>query len=539
MSRLIDSLRASRALPTPEDTGAFNWFQQTWQQDGVEPIQATFESYARDGYQGNGVVHAVLNARLTYFSQATFKYRNLGNGSLFGGPSLSILEQPWPGGGTGELLARMIQDVDLAGNAFVRRASATQLERLRPDWVDILTVEYEDGTESVAGYVYYRDGRGKSGPDDIVLYTVDEVVHWSPYPDPLACWRGMSPLTAVSREVNSDTAMTVHKQSFLDNAATPNLVIRYATKLAPEQVALLRDRWQSRYGGAQNAWKTAILDEGADLSVVGQGLEQMSFTAVQAAGENRIAAAFGVPGIIVGLKEGLDAATYSNFAQAMRRFADGTLEFLWLSACRALSKLVQVPSGAELYFDRARITALREGEQERAVTAQTLAAAAMNLINAGYVPDTVTSALTAGDLSLLKHTGAIPTALYPDGKAPIATGRAADMAVTLPAADPQHITVNLAERAAPVVHVNVEPTPVSPTPVQVNVPRADTPTITVNVEPTPVNVNVEPSPVAVSVDPSPVVVNLPADKPTKTVTVVERDPRTGLISKTTATEKDV
>jgi HK97 family phage portal protein len=420
--RLADRL-AGRALPTPESM-PYQVLTQTFQAEGYESVGSTFESYAREGYQGNGIVFAVLNARLTYFSQATFKFRRLADHSLFGTEALSVLEDPWPGGGTGELLARMIQDADLAGNAFIRRKAGGTLERLRPDLVDIASVEDEDDSERVVGYVYWRDGRYlKSEPE---MYPVDDVVHWSPIPDPLASWRGMSWLTPITREINSDTAMTVHKQAFLDNAATPNLVIRYASKLAPDQVALIRDRWNARYGGVRNSWKTAILDEGADLTVVGEGLERMAFTTVQAAGENRIAAAAGVPGIIVGLKEGLDAATYSNFNQAMRRYADGTLEFLWQSAVRALSKLVVVPDGAELWFDRSAITALREGENERAQTVQILAAAGLNLINAGYEPDAVTQALVAGDLSLLlgRHSGAIPTALYPDGRAPVTGGNA-------------------------------------------------------------------------------------------------------------------
>lgn len=421
--RPIDRL-LGRALPTPESQ-PYQVLTQTWQAEGVEKVGTTFESYSREGYQGNGIVFAVLNARLTYFSQATFKFRRLDDHSLFGTQALDILENPWPGGGTGELLARMIQDADLAGNSFIRRKADGTLERLQPDLVDIVSAELEDDSQVVVGYMYWRDGRYTQGDAD--FYPVDEVVHWSPIPDPLASWRGMSWLTPITREINSDTAMTVHKQSFLDNAATPNLVIRYASKLAPEQVALIRDRWNARYGGVRNSWKTAILDEGADLTVVGEGLDRMNFTSVQAAGENRIAAAAGVPGIIVGLKEGLDAATYSNFNQAMRRYADGTLEFLWQSAVRALSKLVDVPTDAELWFDRSQITALREGETERAQTIQVLAAAGLNLINSGYEPDAVTKALVAGDLSLLlgQHTGAIPTALYPEGRAPVTGGTSA------------------------------------------------------------------------------------------------------------------
>ena len=98
----------------------------------------------------------------------------------------------------------------------------------------------------------------------------------------------------------------------------------------------------------------------------------MTFTAVQAAGENRIASAAGVPGIVVGLKEAQDAATYTNYGPAMRRFADLTMRPNWRSACASLAKLVNVPAGSRLWYDITDIAALREGERERAETAQIL-----------------------------------------------------------------------------------------------------------------------------------------------------------------------
>ena len=201
----------------------------------------------------------------------------------------------------------MIQDVDLAGNAFLLRDS-DRLQRLRPDWMTMLEVDRGRGVYEVVGYTYDENGDGS----EIVDYDVDEVIHWSPIPDPLAHWRGMSWLTPVVREVNADTEMTTHKSQFFEHAATPNMVLRYNTKLSPEQAKQTLDRWQARYGGSANAWRTALLDQGADVTVLGRDLGQMNFTAA-AAGENRIAAAGGVPGIVVGLKEGLDAATYSNY----------------------------------------------------------------------------------------------------------------------------------------------------------------------------------------------------------------------------------
>lgn len=413
--RLIDRVRAR--MPTVTDSGPGNYpaIVESWGDTrSSERTLQTFADYCQNGYKANGVVFSVILARLMLFSEATFKYQLLRDKQLFGDTSLLLLEQPWPGATTGELLARMLQDVDLQGNAYVRRVGS-RLERLRPDWVEIVSVPREtlEAPLEVAGYLYRVDGDRQKK----IFYPVDEVAHWSPIPDPEANFRGMSWLTPVVREVNADGMMTDYKKAYLNKSGTPNIVVKYQKKLQDPDVLALKERWDQRYGGP-DGWKTAILDEGADLTVVGSDLKNMDYTKVQAAGENRIAAAGGVPGIVVGLKEGLDAATYSNYQLAMRRFADLTMRPLWRSAVAALAKLVRVPAGSRLWFDVTDIAALQEGEKERAEATQIQAASASALITAGYDPDTVTSAVVSGDLSLLKHTGAIPVQLHPDGKAP-------------------------------------------------------------------------------------------------------------------------
>ena len=374
-----------------------------------------------DAYQSSGVVFGVILARLMLFSEAEFKFQNLTDKSLYGTQALSKLEHPWPGGTTGELLARMEQDASLAGNAFVRDAG-TQLERLRPDWVTIVSELVRDpitDTEirRVLGYLYEPPAPDEREAD---FYPVDEVAHWSPIPDPLASFRGMSWLTPVLREVDADRGLTDYKRAYLENAATPNMLVRYSQKIGNDRIARLRDQMHAKFGGPKNAFRTLILDEGADVTLLGHTMEQMTFTAVQAAGETRIAAAGGVPPIVVGLSEGLAAATYSNYGMAMRRFADLTMRPNWRSACAALAKLVEVPSDSRLWFDTNDIAALQEGEKERADTMQVLAAAANTLVTAGFSPESIKAALAATDVTLLKHTGMVSVQLQAPGSTPSA-----------------------------------------------------------------------------------------------------------------------
>lgn len=404
--------RFRRTLPEPGGWPAGVVLSQTYGARDTEPIQGTFAAYAAEGYASNGIVFTIILARLQLFAEASFKWRNLADKRLFGTEDLAILENPWPGGTTGELLARMEQDASLAGNAFIRR-EADRLVRLRPDLVDIIRTDHQ-GFPEVIGYAYWGDGRGSEATD---VFEVDEVAHWSPIPDPLADFRGMSWLTPVVREINADRSMTGYQGDYFANNATPNALIKYAQKLGPGAVEKIQSQWQARYGGMEG-WKTAVLDQGADFQVIGNSFDQMEFTNLQAANENRIAAAGGVPAIVAGLKEGMSSATYANYEAAMRRFADMTMRPNWRSACASLSKLVTVPAGAELWYDTTDISALREGEKQRADTMQVLASAASTLLMAGYEPGSITAALTASDLSLLAHTGLLSVQLQKPGEHP-------------------------------------------------------------------------------------------------------------------------
>lgn len=401
---------------------------QSWGAQTSEKILQTFVAYAAHGYGANSVVFSVVLARLQLLAQAEFKFQFLDTRRIYGTPDLALLEEPWPNGTTGDLIARMEQHASIAGNAFVRRTPLNTLVVMRPDWTDIISAEVPEGTDDlgqpqthreVLGYLYSEGG---CGVGDAVFYPVEDVAHWSPIPDPLAHWRGMSWMTPVLREINADLAMTQHRQSFFDNAGTPNLILKYKDKLQPSTFERVRAQWDARYGGPKGAGATVILDEGADLTVVGSSFEAMRFNEIQAAGEARIASAGGVPAIVAGLQAGLDAATYSNYGMAIKAMANGTGAYLWRSLASSLAKLVNVPDGSRLWYDTTNIPALREDEKDRASAMQVLASAASTLLMAGYEAESITNYLASGDLAQLKHTGMVSVQLYPNGKAPSPSG---------------------------------------------------------------------------------------------------------------------
>lgn len=403
----------------PASFGTFNGHPLSVAAPGVlgpqdrESLGSSFTAYARDGFSGSGVIFGCMSTRLLAFAEIEWKFQRIRDRELFGAPALDPLEHPWPNGSTGELAARMIQDVDLAGNFYAQRVPGG-LRRLRPDWVEIISAQDDRGRRLVVGYSYTPGGRSSGADPEFI--DVGEVAHWSPLPDPLADWRGMSWLTPVVREAQADGAMVEHKMRFFQNAAVPSTVITFEERFTPEQRQEMIESFRARHEGVGNAYRTLIVDGGgADVTVVGASMEQAGFGDLQTIGEARIAAAAGVPPVIVGLKAGLDAATYSNYAQAVRRFVDFTLRPLWRSASSALASVIEVPDGARLWYDDRHVPALQQDARDAAEVTRTEAITIGELIRGGFVPDTVVSAVDAGDLRRLKHSGGIPTALYPEG----------------------------------------------------------------------------------------------------------------------------
>ncbi len=384
-----------------------------------EEIPSTWTGYANGVYKGNGIVFSCLNTRMALFSEARFQFRRIRGGrpgDLFGTEALRPVENPWPGGTTGDLLARALQDADLAGNSFLVRRKGG-LRRLRPDYVTIVAGTPPGGNDDidveVIGYLFHPDGR--TGEREPIHLLPEEVAHFAPVPDPTTLFTGMSWLTPVIRDVMGDMATTDHKLRFFENGATPNMVVKLPERVSPEKfeewVALIG----KRHDGVENAYKTMYLGGGADATVVGADMQQLDFKLTQGAGETRIAAAAGVPPVIVGLSEGLQAATYSNYAQARRRFTDGTMRPLWRNFASSLSRIIPSPAGAELWYDDRDIPALQEDQKDAAQIQQTKAVTIRELIAAGFVPDSAVAAVMSEDYSLLEHTGLVSVQLQIPG----------------------------------------------------------------------------------------------------------------------------
>ena len=404
MTRLLDHLLRRTGYWEGLASGAAV-LTSTYGSPDRESILPQVAGWAQNANGSDAVVFAAIMARMHLFSEAKFQFQRKTDSGLYGNQSLSILERPWPGATTGELLARMEQDVSLAGNAYLWKVpDEDRLVRLRPDWVTIVSK-----IVNVPGGGIYREKIGYwwEPPKSVLdqgkgeFYPVDEVAHWAPIPDPQADFRGMSWLTPIYRDINADSGLVQFKIKYLENNASPNVIIRYAQKLQPGTIDSLRERMTARYGGVDNAFKTLILDQGADLTVIGNSLEQMDFTNVSQVGVYRILSAALVPPLVVGLAPITGAGR--SYEEIMRHFSDLWARPQWRSACAALEPLIPdfPPEGVRLWVETGDIAALQDGEQVQAQVALVSAQAVLTYVQAGATLESAQAAVEAGDVTQL------------------------------------------------------------------------------------------------------------------------------------------
>ncbi len=199
------------------------------------------------------------------------------------------------------------------------------------------------------------------------------------FPDPTNLTRGLGPLQAALRDVQTDEERADYIVEMLTNARTPGTILTQPAGWSVEQ----KDEIRAAISGGLsrgNRGKTLFMEgEGAKIEQA-TPLKDLDWPGLSALSETRICSAFGVPPIIVGLRSGLETATYSNYEQAIKSFMQGTVVPLWSMLDAGYTRGLLADEGesdgrVEIYHDTTQIRALQEDEDKRADRANGMLAA--------------------------------------------------------------------------------------------------------------------------------------------------------------------
>ena len=230
---------------------------------------------------------------------------------------------------------------------------------LRPDRVGpIYSDSDEKGKRVLKGWSY------QSPRDGLYLQLARSDCWATNFPDPDGesggIVEGLGPVSILSLQMKADNKATEFVGAMVENYGQPGVVLKLKRQVRDEAEArLIKAKFRHDYSGTRQGLP-ALLDGEAEIQTLGFSLRDLEFPALRENAETRICSAFGVPPILVGLKAGLDAATYSNYAQAERGFTNRTLANYWRRFATQFTLDVAAEFGEDVIceFDTSKVLAL-------------------------------------------------------------------------------------------------------------------------------------------------------------------------------------
>lgn len=246
-----------------------------------------------------------------------------------------------------------------------RKGEITALWPLRPDRVGPIYATAENEERVLVGYSYQTPGEGSFTPiprRDILAFN---------FPDPSGetggIVEGLGPVQVLSREISADNEATGFVGALLANYAAPTVALKVKAAVRDEtEAALVKARFRHEFSGARRG-TPAVIDADTDIQMLGFNLRQLEFPDVRANAEARVAAVFGVPAILVGLKVGIESSIRATIAEQRRYFTETTLRNYWRRYQDQFQHDIAEEFGENIIveFDTSNIQALAMRRQEQ------------------------------------------------------------------------------------------------------------------------------------------------------------------------------
>lgn len=112
--------------------------------------------------------------------------------------------------------------------------------------------------------------------------------------------KGMSVIAAAAQAIGLSLTAEKHGAKMLSGGASPSGVLRHPAQLSPEAAGRLKDSFEAKYSGSENAGSTMLLEEGLTWEKVGMTSEESQFIDQRKFQRSEIAMFFGVPPHMIG-----------------------------------------------------------------------------------------------------------------------------------------------------------------------------------------------------------------------------------------------
>ena len=170
---------------------------------------------------------------------------------------------------------------------------------------------------------------------------------------------GFSPIAMMKNSLGTTLAVEKYGASFFKDGAQPSGVLEHPGVL--KDPGKIRENWSAVYGGANNAHKVAVLEEGMAYKPISLPPEDSQFLSTRQFGVEEICRIFRVPPHMV---QDLQHATYSNIEHQSIDFVVHTLTPWLVRFEQAVSKDLLLEEEQDEYFTKFNVDGLLRGDYQ-------------------------------------------------------------------------------------------------------------------------------------------------------------------------------
>lgn len=293
-----------------------------------------YENFAKETYLKNVIAYRCISMIARAVASVPWYVYNEGEDGkiteVINHPFYRVLERANPDESWSFFVLKSIAYLVMSGNCFLEKVgpssgpnkgAARELYSLRPDRMTILT---EPSRGRISGYKYTVGSYSTEWERDLITGACDvlQIKDFNPVDD---FW-GAAATESAAREIDTSNEATNWNKKLLENEGRPGMLFIVKGMLTDSQYDRLEKKLKEDYAGSANTGKSLIIDgdQGAEVRPYGYSPSDLDFTEGGRELARRIAFAYGVPPMLVGIP---GDNTYSNQKEARQAFWEDTVVY--------------------------------------------------------------------------------------------------------------------------------------------------------------------------------------------------------------------
>jgi HK97 family phage portal protein len=366
----------------------------------AEEIWGSIDDAQRQAvYKTHAIIYACVRLICTSFHAAPIQIgHETANGfkAEKAHPVLDVLYRPNAMLSYAELMEYHLSHLLLTGKSFLwefrdSRGEVAEIWPIPTSWVKVVPLGKIEGSATQRRnekrrIISHFEVRAPGGHDKINVPVQD--MTYVRFIDPTNFLDGVGPLHACYQDYKLDTERANYMVEMLNNLKVPGMIIRQEEEFTPEEREELKAVLQSTIGHGKRGSPLMLWGKGSGVDMVAP-LKDLDWPGLSSMSESHIAAAFGVPPLLIHARVAQENSPLSspNLEAAEQVFFRTTMTSLWLHSAYALTRGLVTNEGyddtLELRHDMSGVKALQEDMTKTATVVSTSVTGGVMQINEG------------------------------------------------------------------------------------------------------------------------------------------------------------